>query len=64
MIVNTNLPDNFNSLPLLKQESILVEILKKIREADDIIFQQLAKVRGGQKIQVSEEIHIHETTLK
>lgn len=46
MIVNTNLPDNFNSLPLLKQESILVEILKKIREADDIIFQQLAKVRG------------------
>ena len=46
MIVNTNLPDNFDSMELLKQESTLVEILKKIRQADDIIFQQLAKVRG------------------
>ena len=46
MIVNTNLPDNFDSMELLKQESTLVEILKKIREAEDVILQKLAAVRG------------------
>lgn len=46
MIVNTQLPKDFDTLPLLQQEKCLSELLIKIREAEDIIKEKLGAVRG------------------
>jgi len=46
MIINTELPKDLDTLPLLKQEKILGDILTNIRKAEDIIREKLAHVRG------------------
>lgn len=57
-------PKNWNKLTLNEQESYLVKEHQELTKELEIVFRQLSTVRGGMKVKVSEEIHIHETTLK
>ena len=49
-------PKNFNKMSLTEQESWLVKEYQRIISLENEITRMLAKVRGGYKIKVSEEI--------
>jgi len=58
------MPKNFNKMSLTEQELWLVNKLKEFYEIDDQIRKMLAKIRGGNKVEVKEIDRPDEALLK
>jgi hypothetical protein len=58
------LPKKFNSMSLLEQEEILVKNLNVVYDLEKEIKQALAKIRGGQKVNIIMDERPDEALLK
>jgi len=58
------LPKNWNKMKLSEQESYLVKKLSELYEIENYIRKNLASIRGGQRIHITEDIRPDEDILK